>query len=134
MIKGETIKPEPIPTTKAVKEVPKLIAKPKVQGCEQYRALVSKYFGDQTENALLVASKESRCIADRVSGLNKNGTRDYCLFQINNEASMAKDVEKCVKRAYQKFTDGRIGKNNWSAWYAVCTPKAVPKYEGIKCQ
>jgi hypothetical protein len=99
--------------------------------CEQYRAVVQRYFGDQTDTALFVASKESGCRMEAVSK-----TADYCLFQINKEPATGKDVELCVRRAWEKFVGGRVGSNNWSAWYAVCSPgnNPQPKYSGIKCQ
>jgi hypothetical protein len=111
--------PKPLPTKPAPKP-----------GCEQYREIVQKYFGPElTDTALFVASKESGCNQNAVSP-----TADYCLFQINREPATRNDLELCVRRAWEKYVGGRVGEYNWSAWYAVCTPKAEPKYPGIKCR
>lgn len=100
----------------------------KKPGCEQYRDVVEKYFGPETDTALFVASKESGCRMDAISS-----THDYCLFQINREPQTLTDLDLCVRRAHDKYVGGRVGENNWSAWYAVCSPAAVPKYPGIDC-
>lgn len=101
-----------------------------VESCEQYREAVQKYFGDQTDAALFVASKESDC---RMSAVSR--TADYCIFQIHNEPLTANNVDTCARRAWEKYVGGRVGSYNWSAWYAVCTPGSSPqpKYSGIKC-
>jgi hypothetical protein len=99
-------------------------------GCEQYREAVQKYFGEVTDTALFIASKESGCRMDAVSS-----TADYCIFQINREPLTAKNIDLCVRRAWEKYAGGRVGNNNWSAWYSVCTPgnNPQPKYQNIKC-
>lgn len=101
---------------------------PNIGDCEQYRPIVQKYFGTLTNEALFVASKESGCVADRISEKNKDGTRDFCLFQINQEKLTAQSLDVCVRRAFEKYTDGRVGEKNWSAFYAVCDVNAQPKY------
>lgn len=101
---------------------------PDIGDCEQYRPIVQKYFGKLTDEALFVASKESGCVADRISEKNKNGTRDFCLFQINQEKLAAQSLDVCVRRAFEKYTAGRVGEKNWSAFYAVCDVNAQPKY------
>lgn len=113
---------EPVPLKQSLNR-----AAPK-PGCEQYRELVQAYFGAATDTALFVASKESGCRQDAVSS-----THDYCIFQINREPATGQDINLCVRRAYEKYVGGRVGSNNWSAWYSVCTPSAVPKYSGIDC-
>jgi hypothetical protein len=111
-------------TAKAAEEV----EWPDIGDCEQYRPIVEKYFGKLTDEALFVAKNESGCIADRVGNPNSDGTRDYCLFQINKEKLTAQSLDVCVRRAYEKYTAGRIGEKNWSAFYAVCDVNAQPKY------
>jgi hypothetical protein len=80
------------------------------------------------------------CTANKSSKANSDGTWDYCIFQINQEPAAAKSLDTCIRRAYEKYTEGRIGKQNWSAFYAVCirvvkpdgtegTP--IPKYPNI---
>jgi len=104
---------------------------PDIGDCEQYRPIVEKYFGKLTDEALFVASKESGCIGDRVSNPNSDGTKDYCLFQINKEKLAAQSLDVCVRRAWEKYQHGRIGEMNWSAWYAVCDVNAKPKYPKV---
>lgn len=101
---------------------------PDIGDCEQYRPVVQKYFGKLTDEALFVAKYESGCVADRISDKNKDGTRDYCLFQINQEKLTAQSLDVCVRRASEKYTTGRVGEKNWSAFYAVCDVNAQPKY------
>lgn len=100
-------------------------------GCEEYSETIQKYFGDYADQAIFVATKESGCNMAAVSR-----TQDYCIFQINREPATGKDLDLCVRRAWEKFTGGRVGSNNWSAWYAVCTPgnDPQPKYSNLKCQ
>lgn len=105
---------------------------PDIGDCEQYRPVVQKYFGALTNEALFVASKESGCVADRISEKNSNGTRDFCLFQINQEKLTAQSLDVCVRRAFEKYTAGRVGVKNWSAWYAVCDVNTKPIYPNIK--
>lgn len=94
--------------------------------CEKLRPIVNKYFKDLTDEALFVASKESGCDMAAVSA-----TKDYCAFQINKEPQTRDDVDLCVRRAWEKYIDGRIGSNNWSAWYSVCTKKGVAKFPDL---
>lgn len=98
--------------------------------CEDIRPTVQKYFGELTDQALIVAFKESGCRMQAVSS-----TKDYCAFQIHKEPATLTSIDLCVLRAYQKFVGGRVGSNNFSAWYAVCTPgnNPQPKIKGIKC-
>lgn len=119
----------PVITVKRVQaaeiEQPKF---PDIGDCEQYRPIVEKYFGKLTDEALFVAKMESGCIADRISKPNSDGTKDYCLFQINKEPLTAQSLDVCVRRAFEKYTAGRIGEKNWSAFYGVCDVNAKPKY------
>lgn len=95
--------------------------------CESYRPLVQKYFGTATSGAMIVMSKESGCNPNAVSSTNDHG-----LFQLNG--IRVYDPEENIKIAYyQKFVNARRGANNFSAWYAVCTPGQVAKYAGIWC-
>lgn len=107
-------------------------------GCEAYRKEVEKVFGKKlATTALFVASKESRnCTADMSLKKNSDGTIDYCIFQINDEPEVRHNLDLCIQRAYEKYTQGRIGTYNWSAWYAVCTtgPHPKPKYKNINCK
>lgn len=104
---------------------------PDIGDCEQYRPIVQKYFGALTNEALFVAKMESGCVADRISEPNKDGTRDFCLFQINREKLTAQSLDVCVRRAFEKYRDGRVGVKNWSAFYAVCDVNAQPKYPKV---
>lgn len=113
---------------------------PDIGDCEQYRPVVEKYFGKLTNEALFAAKMESGCIGDRISLPNADGTKDYCLFQINKEPLTAQSLDVCVRRAWEKYKDGRVGKDNFSAWFAVCLkentkenprPYPVPKYPKI---
>lgn len=113
---------------------------PDIGDCEQYRPVVEKYFGKLANEALFAAKMESGCIGDRISLPNADGTKDYCLLQINREPLAAQSLEVCVRRAWEKYKAGRVGENNWSAWYAVClkentkeNPRSypVPKYPQV---
>lgn len=110
----------PKPVLKAVSNVP--------GNCEQYRPIIAQY-GWNVDTAMFVMSKESGCNPNSVSSTNDHG-----LFQLNNQPVY--DPAANVAIAYGKYVAGRIGANNWSAWYAVCTPgnNPQPKYPGINCQ
>jgi hypothetical protein len=127
------IKPTSIPIGESAKPTypASISGRHSTSTCETYKGTVEKYFGEFTTNALFVAERESGCRMEAVSR-----TQDYCIFQINREPATANDVDLCVRRAYEKFVGGRVGSNNFSAWYAVCTSgnNPQPKYEGIKCQ
>jgi hypothetical protein len=104
--------------------------------CEPYREVIKQYWGELADTGLFIADKESiGCTANISSKANSDKTFDFCIFQINQEPDTRHDIHKCVKRGYEKYVEGRIGKNNASAWYAVCTTgnNPVPKYAGIKC-
>ena len=95
--------------------------------CESWRPLVQKYFGDATDAALTTILHESSCVHDKISDTN-----DYGLMQLNGMQVF--DPEANIAAGYQKFIHPRRGmKPNFSAWYAVCTPNLVPKYDGIWC-
>lgn len=99
--------------------------------CEEYRPEVAKYFGEYTDQALFVFGKESRgCTVNISDKANRNGTWDYCIAQINNEPSVRYDIDKCIKRAWQKFEPYK----HWSQWYAVCPTTRQQKYKEIKCK
>lgn len=104
---------------------------PDIGDCEQYRHVVEKYFGKLTNEALFVAKMEGGCIADRVSPPNSDGSKDYCTFQINKEKLAAQSLDVCVRRAFEKYTAGRVGVKNWSAFYAVCDVEAKPIYPKV---
>jgi type II secretory pathway pseudopilin PulG len=96
--------------------------------CEAYRPLLEKYPWN-VSIAMLVMSKESGCRANAVSRTNDHG-----LFQLHNQAVY--DPAQNIAIAYAKYAGGRVGANNWSAWYAVCTPgnNPQPKYAGVHCK
>ena len=96
--------------------------------CEAYRPLLEKYPWN-VSIAMLVMSKESGCRPNAVSATNDHG-----LFQLHKQAIY--DPAQNIAIAYAKYTGGRVGANNWSAWYAVCTPgnNPQPKYAGVHCQ
>lgn len=95
--------------------------------CEQYRPLVEKYFGSATDAAMITMAHESGCDPNQISPTNDHG-----LFQLNGIPIY--DPEANIAYAYNhKFVTARRGANNFSAWYAVCTPDQVPKYQGIWC-
>lgn len=96
--------------------------------CESYRPLIQKYFGDATPAAMITMIHESSCNPYAVSATN-----DFGLFQLNGQQIY--EPEQNIAIAYQKFIHPRRGTNpNFSAWYAVCTPDLVPKYDGIWCK
>lgn len=93
--------------------------------CEQYRPLVAQY--DWPVNAAMQTMlAESGCDPNDVSQTN-----DYGLFQLHNMQIF--DPAQNVAEAYRKFVYARVGNNNFSAWYAVCTPSRQPRYPGINC-
>jgi len=117
---------EPVPVTPAPTPAPVVLAG--IDGnCESWRPLVQKYFGDATDAALTTILHESSCVHDKISDTN-----DYGLMQLNGMQVF--DPEANIAAGYQKFIHPRRGtKPNFSAWYAVCTPNLVPKYNGIWC-
>lgn len=131
----EPAKTEPAPVAEEVK-APEPVAPAVVQApapayvagnCESFRPLVQKYFGNATEAAMIVMTKESSCNPTAVSETN-----DYGLFQLNGMQIF--DPEANIAAAVQKYLSPRRGSTpNFSAWYAVCTPAQVPKYAGIWC-
>jgi len=100
-----------------------------VTECNDFRPAVEKYFGQYTEQALFVATKESGCQNIKSHKANSNGTWDYCYMQINNEPS-ALDVDTCARRAWEKFKASNF---TWRQWYAVCAVGGIAKYSHIKC-
>lgn len=97
-------------------------------GCENYRDLVAQYPWP-VDQAMLTMSEESGCNPNAVSATN-----DYGLFQLHNRPIY--DPAENIRVAYSLWEDGRVGSQNFSAWYAVCTPgnNPQPKFEGIDCQ
>ncbi len=97
-------------------------------GCELYWPEIAKYPWPQ-EGAKLTMMKESGCDPNKVSRTN-----DYGLFQLHNLD--VRDPAQNVAIGYQKYHGGRVGEDNFSAWFAVCTKgnNPQPKYEGINCQ
>lgn len=86
-------------------------------GCEHYRDLVQRYFGSQTDNAMLTMQKESGCNPQALSS-----TADRGLFQINQVHSAK--VGGNLAALYDPETNVRIAKQiydgrGWTAWYAV---------------
>jgi len=73
----------------------------------------------------------------RVGGINFDGSRDYGCMMINDKAHAAfissgqwSDPDKNAAYAYQIF----LARNNFSAWYAVCTPQRVAKFPEVWCK
>lgn len=93
--------------------------------CEMWRPLVSQYSWN-VEEALLVMFKESGC-----NPTKNSPTADHGLFQLHNQD--VHDPAENVRIAYDKYVGGRIGSNNWSAWYAVCPARGGSPY-GLKCR
>ena len=105
--------PAPAPQPPAAAPVP-----PPVQqvgyahaGCEQYKPLIAAY-NWPVATMMAIMEAESSCIASNVGGPNRNGTYDYGLFQINNEAIL--DPAQNVARAYGKYTTQGLGA--WSVY------------------
>lgn len=139
----EPVKPVSVASPTVKKVSPKKDTKKKIVGvsgnCESWRPLVSKYFPkNQVDNALFVMSKESGCKQTSLSPKNHDGTRDRGLFQVNNVH--ADKVSGNLDLLFDPETNIRIAsgiylaRGNWSAWYAVCTPKKVAKYPKINCR
>lgn len=99
-------------------------------GCETYRPLVEEYDDWDPNTVLFVAGKESGCNPNRVSSTN-----DWGFLQLHDTPVL--DPRENIRIAHDKYVRARIGRNNFSAWYAVCTsdddPYPQPKYPGIKC-
>jgi hypothetical protein len=133
-----TVTPEPsqkpvaqVPAPKPIQPAPKPKNTPQAVAsgsCEAFRGLVSQYAWP-VDQAMFVMFKESGCNPTNVSS-----TQDYGLFQLHLQKVF--DPAQNIAIAYGKYVSGRVGSNNFSAWYAVCTPgnSPQPKYPGIKCQ
>ena len=77
----------------------------------------------------------------RISGTNYDGSRDFGCMMVNNKAHFGYDgwtnfddifnSEFNVSYAYRIFQ--RSG-NDFSPFYAVCTPSQVPKYPQVWCK
>lgn len=119
----EPVAPQPVVAEPAPTQAPAYVA----GNCESFRPLVQKYFGDATNAAMIVMTKESSCNPNAVSATNDHG-----LFQLNGMPIY--DPEANIAAAVKKYLSPRRGSTpNFSAWYAVCTPDLVPKYAGIWC-
>ncbi len=134
-VKTEAPKAEPTPVVEPVAPTPEpepVVVTPPAPAyvagnCESFRPLVQKYFGEATNAAMIVMTKESSCNPTAVSETN-----DYGLFQLNGMQIF--DPEANIAAAVQKYLSPRRGTTpNFSAWYAVCTPNLQPKYAGIWC-
>lgn len=111
---------------------------PLSENCTAHKAAIQKYFGDYTTQALKVSTAEAGCEMKRSYGANKNGTYDWCMFQINNEPSVLKDIDKCARRAFEKFKGSGY---DWAQWYAVCPVIFIDgkrvqyqKFQDLKCK
>jgi len=93
-------------------------------------SLIQKYFGDQAHIALAVAKAESS-LNPKATNLNRNGSTDTGLFQINSihgyETDYLLDVENNVKVAYEIY---KKAGNQFTPWVAYNTG-AYQKYENI---
>lgn len=112
--------PAPIvaePIKPAVEKTPEIH-----DGVWEWRDLIAKYFPkEQQQNALRIMSKENGAgDPKRVSAPNKNGSRDYGLFQLNDKAQgkrvgydleQFKDPETNVRIAYQIWSE-----QGWRPW------------------
>lgn len=85
-----------------------------------------------------MASENGLESATRVSGLNYDGSRDYGCFQINNKAHAgffaAQDWSDPDQNAGYAYSHIFVGRGNFSAWYAVCSPAKVALKPGIWCK
>ncbi len=120
-----------LPSQVPVAEQPKLPAEniPEVTypvGCEQYRPLVAQYDWP-VDIAMLVMVEESDCDPNEISDTN-----DYGLMQLNG-IPILNPAENIDFAYHNKYVSARRGERNWSAWYAVCTPAQVPKFDGVDC-
>lgn len=76
--------------------------------------------------------------ADRVSAKNYNGTYDYGCFQVNSIHE--KEWKTIGASIFDPVVNSKMAlvlfqrRGNFSAWYAVCTPKKVAKKPGIWCK
>lgn len=83
---------------------------------ESWRGLVSRYFpANQVDNALRIIQAESGGNASIISPVNRNGTRDVGLFQINDVHGLStaarQDPETNVRFAAQLFA-----RSGWQPW------------------
>lgn len=100
--------------------------------CETYRPIIAQYAWP-VDAAMKVMQQESGCNPNAISPTNDHG-----LFQLNNNPVY--DPAQNIAIAYKKYSNARIGSNNWSAWYAVCAPNPmgimltpIQKYTGVNC-
>jgi hypothetical protein len=98
---------------KAVREQPRA----NQSGVEQWRPLVSKYFGSATNTALTIMKCESGGRANAMN-VNSGGSIDRGLFQINSchGTHSTFDPEKNVAYAYRLYRS-----SGWKPW--VCASK-----------
>lgn len=94
-------------------------------GCENYRGMVAQY-NWPLEGAMRTMKEESGCNPNAVSS-----TDDHGLFQLHGQSVY--DPAENIRIAYNMYVDARRGSQNFSAWYAVCTPDLQPKYPEVNC-
>jgi hypothetical protein len=94
-------------------------------GCENYRPLIEQYDWP-VEGAMRTMKAESECDPNAVSP-----TDDHGLFQLHGRPVY--DPAENIAIAYGMYVNARRGSNNFSAWYAVCTPDQRPLYPEVHC-
>jgi hypothetical protein len=91
----------------------------------------------QTPALITLHAENGLETADRIGGLNFDGSIDYGCMMINNKAHANWFATHDWSNAVENVTEAyRIyqGRGNFSAWYAVCTPNRIPKFGGISCK
>lgn len=112
-------------------EIPKMMS-----ACRQ---AIAQTWPDHLQAAAIttMTSENGKETPDRVGGKNADGSVDYGCFQVNSKAhpaffknsNWANAVENATY-AYKIFQS----RNDFSAWYAVCSPNREPKKPGIWCK
>lgn len=113
-VKPETVvaAPEPIKAPETA---------PQPQGCEAYRHLVARYTWDQDVAYAVMQAENRSCDPNVTSPVNKNGSVDRGLFQVNSiHADM---VDGDLSRLYDPATNVEIAYriyrgSGWTAWSA----------------
>ena len=81
------------------------------------QCLIERYFGDNANIAIAIAQAESDFNSSAIN-INKNGTRDIGLFQLNDchgwSVEDRLDTEKNIKLAYDLYRQS--GWSNWTTY------------------
>lgn len=94
--------------------------------CDQWRQYTELYPWPH-DVAMLMIFTESGCDPNK-----RSRTNDYGLVQLHNENIT--DPATNIRRGFEKWEAGRVGSQNFSAFYAVCTPRTEPKYHNVACR